>query len=150
MAAPRACRWRTRTSSARPRSVASARIAGTDRGARGPARTRPPPFDPYRAELCWRTLNPCHACRADRRHAASHAAAFALLLILLSVPVREALLAAAPPLSGMLARWPHALAALAWSALTLHQVRALQALQARDAQHWLVAQPVALRVVARR
>src|SRR5688500_20010872 len=140
MAAPRACRWRTRTSSARLRSVAFARIAGTDRGARGLSRMSPLPFDPYRAELRWRWHNQWQHWRADRRQLAFHAAAFALLLILLSVPVREALLAAAPLLGGMLVRWPHALAALAWSALTLQQVRALQALQARDAQHWLVAQ----------
>jgi hypothetical protein len=108
------------------------------------------PFDPYRAEWRGRWHNRWQHWRADGRQLAFHALALAALVMLLSLPLRDALLATAPLLRGTLERWPLALAAVAGSALTLQQVRALQALQARDARHWLVAQPVAARVLARR
>jgi hypothetical protein len=108
------------------------------------------PFDPYRAERRWRWHNQWAHWRADASQTLFHAGALLLLLALLSLPARDALVAAAPSLRGLVQRWPLACALLAGLLLTLQQVRALQALQRRQARHWLMAQPVAAAVRARR
>lgn len=107
------------------------------------------PFDPYRAELAARWHNQWRHWRADVRQTAFHAVGLLLLLALASLPLRDALAAAAPLLRSLVERWPAPLASVAWLTLTLHQVRALHALQTRQARHWLVAQPVAAAVLAR-